>query len=62
MGDPLTALTWLANNCVIWGTPLLAGDIVLLGSVVVTHWVVEDSEITVVNDRLGEARASFAGA
>ena len=62
MGDPFTALTWLANDCVIWGTPLLAGDIVLLGSVVVTHWVVEDSEITVVNDRLGEARASFAGA
>jgi 2-keto-4-pentenoate hydratase len=62
MGDPLTALTWLANNCAVWGTPLLAGDIVLLGSVVVTHWVVENDEITVVNDRLGEVRASFASA
>jgi 2-keto-4-pentenoate hydratase len=62
MGDPLSALTWLANSCAFWGTPLLAGDIVLLGSVVRTHWVVDDAAITAVNDKLGEVRASFAPA
>jgi len=62
MGDPLAALTWLANSCALWGTPLLAGDIVLLGSVVVTHWVDDNAEITAVNDQLGEVRASFAPA
>jgi 2-keto-4-pentenoate hydratase len=59
MGDPLTALTWLANGCVAWGAPLLAGDIVLLGSVVQPYWVVAEAEVTVVNDQLGEVRASF---
>ncbi len=59
MGDPLAALTWLANGCVAWGTPLLAGDIVLLGSVVQPYWVVDRAEITVANDQLGEVRASF---
>jgi 2-oxo-3-hexenedioate decarboxylase/2-keto-4-pentenoate hydratase len=60
MGDPLAALTWLANSCASRGTHLLAGDIVLLGSVVRTHWVVDDAAITAVNDKLGEVRASFA--
>jgi 2-keto-4-pentenoate hydratase len=59
MGDPLAALTWLANGAVAWGTPLLAGDIVLLGSVVQPYWTVVEAEVTVVNDQLGEARASF---
>jgi 2-keto-4-pentenoate hydratase len=62
MGDPLAALTWLANNCVVWGTPLLAGEIVLLGSVVPPHWVVDDVEVRVANDGLGEARARFVRA
>jgi 2-keto-4-pentenoate hydratase len=62
MGDPLVALAWLANGCVRWGTPLLAGDIVLLGSVVPPHWAAGEAEITVVNDKLGEVRASFSPA
>lgn len=59
MGDPLAALTWLANGCVAWGTPLLAGDVVLLGSVVQPRWTAGQAEIIVVNDKLGEVRASF---
>jgi 2-keto-4-pentenoate hydratase len=62
MGDPLEALTWLANGCLRWGAPLRAGDIVLLGSVVRTHWVNGDTEVTIVNDKLGEVRASFGAA
>ena len=62
MGDPLTALTWLANGCLRWGAFLRAGDIVLLGSVVRTHWVVGDTEVIAVNDKLGEVRASFSSA
>lgn len=62
MGDPLAALAWLANICVSRGTPLLAGDIVSLGSVVLPYWAAADAEITVVNDKLGEVRASFTAA
>jgi 2-keto-4-pentenoate hydratase len=62
MGDPLVALTWLANGCVAWGSPLLAGDIVLLGSVVQPYWVDDEAEVTVINDQLGEVRASFKAA
>jgi len=25
LGDPLNVLSWLANSCAAWGTPLLAG-------------------------------------
>ena len=59
MGDPLTALTWLANNCFAWGRLLRAGDIVLLGSVVGPIGL-SKTRNNCVNDRLGEVRASFA--
>lgn len=60
MGDPLAALAWLANSSVLWGSPLRAGDIVLLGSVVLVHWVTDKAEVSVVNDKLGEVRAGFS--
>ena len=38
MGHPLNALTWLANKLCARGAMLQAGQIITLGSMVVTHW------------------------
>tara|TARA_B100001093_G_scaffold43624_1_gene36975 strand:- start:185 stop:982 length:798 start_codon:yes stop_codon:yes gene_type:complete len=38
MGHPLNALTWLANKLCEQGHMLKGGNIVTLGSMVVTHW------------------------
>ena len=53
LGEPLQVLCWLANNAAAWGTPLLAGDVVLLGSLVQTQWVQAGNVVTVTNDPLG---------
>jgi 2-oxo-3-hexenedioate decarboxylase/2-keto-4-pentenoate hydratase len=60
LGHPLVALAWLVNNCAAIGTPVLAGDIVLLGSVVQTQWVDSGDVVVVHNDMLGDVRASFS--
>jgi 2-keto-4-pentenoate hydratase len=60
MGEPLTVLSWLANSCASWGTPLLAGDVILLGSLVQTTWVSAGDSVLVANEPLGEVRATFA--
>ncbi len=60
LGHPLVALAWLANNCVAQGTPLRAGDVASLGSVVQTQWVREGDSIVVRNEMLGDVSASFA--
>jgi 2-oxo-3-hexenedioate decarboxylase/2-keto-4-pentenoate hydratase len=59
LGDPLHVLCWLANSCAARGTPLLAGDVVLLGSLVQTQWVQAGDVVTVANDPLGEVAAEF---
>ncbi len=59
LGDPLHVLCWLANSCASWGTPLLAGDVVLLGSLVQTQWVKAGDIVTIANNPLGEAAAEF---
>lgn len=61
LGEPLLVLCWLANSCAAWGTPLLAGDIVMLGSLVQTHWVAAGDVVTVSNEPLGDVVAEFAG-
>ena len=50
---------WLANNAAAWGTPLLAGDVILLGSLVQTQWIQAGDAVTVTNDPLGEVAADF---
>ena len=62
LGNPLVVLAWLANHCVSYGTPLRAGDVVLLGSLVQTQWVAPGDGVEVHNDVLGDVRASFAAA
>jgi 2-oxo-3-hexenedioate decarboxylase/2-keto-4-pentenoate hydratase len=59
LGDPLRALTWLAGRCVELGTPLLAGEYVLLGSLVQTNWVSPGDLVEVDNDPFGTVEAEF---
>ncbi|HEY3879874.1 MAG TPA: fumarylacetoacetate hydrolase family protein [Trebonia sp.] len=59
LGEPLRALCWLANNRAAAGTPLLAGDVVLLGSLVQTQWVQAGDVVTVANEPLGAVAAEF---
>jgi 2-keto-4-pentenoate hydratase len=61
LGEPLQVLCWLANGCAAWGNPLLAGDVVLLGSLVQTQWVQAGDVVTVTNHPLGEVAAEFGG-
>ena len=60
MGEPLAVLAWLANACVAWGAPILAGEVILLGSLVQTSWVAPGDSVVIRNDPLGEVRAEFA--
>jgi len=39
MGNPLNALAWLANHKSKRGESLLAGDVIMTGSVVETQWI-----------------------
>jgi 2-keto-4-pentenoate hydratase len=59
LGEPLNVLRWLVNSCVEWGTPVLRGDVILLGSLVATNWVGIGDSVTISNDRLGDVAASF---
>jgi 2-oxo-3-hexenedioate decarboxylase/2-keto-4-pentenoate hydratase len=59
LGNPLRALTWLANNLAGRGITLRAGEFILLGSLVQTNWVKAGDEVVIRNDPLGEARAAF---
>jgi 2-oxo-3-hexenedioate decarboxylase/2-keto-4-pentenoate hydratase len=59
LGHPLVALAWLVNNCASLETPVLAGDVALLGSVVQTQWVGPGDEVVVRNELLGNVAATF---
>ncbi|HTX01596.1 MAG TPA: fumarylacetoacetate hydrolase family protein [Acidimicrobiales bacterium] len=62
LGEPLAALAWLATAAAGWGTPLRAGEIVLLGSLVQTCWVHPGDRVLVRNEPLGTVEATFDGA
>jgi 2-keto-4-pentenoate hydratase len=59
LGEPLLVLAWLAKHCAVYGTPLRAGDIVTLGSLVQTQWVSPGDLVEVHNEMLGDVSASF---
>jgi 2-oxo-3-hexenedioate decarboxylase/2-keto-4-pentenoate hydratase len=59
MGHPFEALAWLATMRAGRGTPLRAGEFVLLGSVVATKWVERGDTVEIQLDGLGQARATF---
>lgn len=60
MGHPFEALAWLATMRAARGTPLRAGEFVLLGSVVATKWIARGDVVEIELDGLGTARAVFA--
>jgi 2-oxo-3-hexenedioate decarboxylase/2-keto-4-pentenoate hydratase len=59
LGDPLTALNWLADEMAGHGHSLRSGAVVLLGSLVQTHWVDEQDVVVVENDPLGRVTVRF---
>lgn len=59
LGEPLSALAWLANAAASFGAPLGAGEIVLLGSLVQTQWVAPNDAVVVLNSPLGRVSADF---
>jgi len=59
MGHPLEALAWLANLMASRDASLRAGQFVLLGSVVETHWVEQSDIVTIEVEGLGKAVARF---
>jgi 2-oxo-3-hexenedioate decarboxylase/2-keto-4-pentenoate hydratase len=60
LGEPVDALVWLANSLARRGAGLRTGQIVLLGSLVQTHWLEPGAEVWITNDPLGEVHARFA--
>jgi 2-oxo-3-hexenedioate decarboxylase/2-keto-4-pentenoate hydratase len=61
LGHPLAALAWLANHRVALGTPLRAGEFVMLGSVVKTVHFSDPADVAIRFEHLGEARVRFTG-
>jgi 2-keto-4-pentenoate hydratase len=59
LGDPLAALVWLVNGPACT-SGLAAGSIVLLGSVVQTHWVEPGDVVTVENVPFGPISLTFS--
>ena len=58
LGDPLAALVWLVNGPAA-ASGLAAGSIVLLGSLVQTHWVEPGDVVTVENVPFGQVSLAF---
>ncbi|HEX7301612.1 2-keto-4-pentenoate hydratase [Lentzea sp.] len=59
LGDPLTALAWLATTAVELGDPLRAGDVVLSGALGPVVPVAADDEVEATITGLGTVRAAF---
>ncbi len=59
LGHPLEALAWLARSASTRGITLRAGEFVMLGSLVATHWIDPGSEVQIINDMLGDVSVSF---
>lgn len=59
LGHPLAALAWLADHRAALGTPLRAGEFVMLGSVVKTVWLDAPAVVAVRFEGLGAASVTF---
>jgi 2-keto-4-pentenoate hydratase len=60
LGHPHNALAWLANHLASQGTALLAGEIVMTGSLVKTVWLQARDEATMEFSGLGNVQVAFA--
>lgn len=61
LGHPLTALGWLVSGPGVRAEGLRAGQVIMLGSLVETHWVVAGMTVRIDNDLLGSVEVSFTG-
>jgi 2-keto-4-pentenoate hydratase len=61
LGDPLTALRWLAGTAVEYGSPLCAGDIILSGALGPLAAVQPGDSLQATIEPLGTVTASFDG-
>ena len=59
LGHPYEALAWLANSLATRGKNLKTGEIVMLGSVVETQWVLPGDEVSVDVEGIGDALVKF---
>lgn len=59
LGHPLEALAWLANSLETRGSYLRAGEFVVLGSLVQTHWIQRNDLVQIDIDGLGKVKARF---
>ncbi len=60
LGDPLAALVWLARHTRQTGGQLKAGDFVMLGSIVKTHWFTGPGNAVAKIRGLGEVFVTFS--
>lgn len=58
-GHPLEALAWLANKRAETGESLAEGEIVMLGSVVKTHWLAPGDTVECEVEGLGAVKVTF---
>ena len=59
LGHPLDALVWLAEHRARRGLGLTSGDIVSLGSLTETRWLVEGDEAAIEIESLGTVRIGY---
>ncbi len=59
LGHPYEALAWLANSLAARDKHLRAGEVVMLGSVVETQWVMPDDEVQIDIEGVGGALVKF---
>lgn len=59
MGHPFNVLAWLANSFIARGRILKAGEFILTGSLVETHWCAAGDQVRVDIDGLGTAEMNF---
>ena len=58
-GHPLEALAWLANKRAETGDGVAKGEIVMLGSVVKTHWLEPGDCVECEVEGLGSVKVTF---
>ncbi len=59
LGHPYEALAWLANSLAARGKHLKTGEVVMLGSVVETQWIMPDDEVQIDIEGVGGALVKF---
>lgn len=59
LGHPYDALAWLANSLAARDRHLRAGEVVMLGSVVETQWVMPNDEVQIEIEGVGGALVKF---